>query len=125
MMAVTEVAYAGEKFTVEFFVAKNGEVLVQDWLNAQAISTRQKFAALFERLGDHGSIKNERKFKHLTGTDGIFEFKDDQGRVLCFFFKGRRVILTNGFTKKGAKTPKGEIERAERLKQDFEGRENS
>lgn len=35
---------------------------------------------------------------------------------------GKRVILTHGFFKKGAKTPKGEIERAHMIKEDFERR---
>jgi len=122
---VTEIAHLGEKSTLEFFVAKNGDVLARDWLNAQGTVTQQKFLTLFKRLGEYSTLKNERKFMHLTGTDDIFEFKDDQGRILCFFFKGRRVILTNAVTKKGAKTPTGEIERAETLKQEFEGREKS
>jgi phage-related protein len=74
-------------------------------------------------MGDHGRINNEQKFKHLTGSDQIFEFKAGQGRVLCFFFIGHRIILTHGCTKKGDKTPKGEIARAEALKQEFINRE--
>jgi len=80
---------------------------------------QQKFAALFKMLGDVGKIFNEQKFKHLTDSDQLFEFKADQGRVLCFFFVGKRVILSHGFLKKSDKTPKGEIERAENMKADF------
>jgi hypothetical protein len=58
--------------------------------------------------------------KHLEGSDSIFEFKTNENRVLCFFFVGKRVILTHGFKKKQPKTPKGEIERAENLKKEFE-----
>lgn len=74
----------------------------------------------FVRLGDHGKIWNERKFKHLEGSDQIFEFKVDIHRILCFFFVGKRVILTHGFQKAGQKTPKGEIERAEMVKKEFD-----
>ena len=69
-----------------------------------------------------GKIWNERKFKHLTETDQIFEFKVEADRILCFFFIGRRLILTHGFRKAGDKTPKREIDRAEACKKDFEGR---
>jgi hypothetical protein len=58
----------------------------------------------------------------LTETSQIFEFKVDADRILCFFFVGRRLILTNGFRKTGAKTPKREIERAEAYKLNFEAR---
>lgn len=73
-------------------------------------------------MGDMGKIWNERKFKHLTETDQIFEFKVDADRILCFFFIGRRLILTHGFRKAGDKTPKREIDRAEACKNDFERR---
>jgi len=116
---ITRLAYKGEAFSIEFYVASDGTSLAQDWLESQPLKMQQKFAALFVRLGDVGRIFNEQKFKHLTGTDQLFEFKADQGRMLCFFCIGKRVILTHGFLKKGAKTPKKEIERTERVKADF------
>jgi len=119
---ITRLAYQGSIFTLEFYVKLSGEVMVADWLESQSEAMQAKFAALFTWMGDHGRIANERKFKHLTGSDQIFEFKSDDGRILCFFFFGKRIILTNGFRKKGDKTPKGEIARAEALKQEFESR---
>jgi len=73
-------------------------------------------------MGDTGKIWNERKFKHLAETDQIFEFKVAADRILCFFFIGRRLVLTHGFRKTGDKTPKREIDRAEACKKDFEER---
>ena len=72
--------------------------------------------------GGHWKDLNERKFKHLTGTDQLFEFKVEADRILCFFFVGRRLIVTHGFRKAGDKTPKREIDRAEAYKNDFERR---
>ena len=100
-----------------------GRVPAEEWLEAQPVPMQAKFAALFAWLGDQGRIWNERKFKHLTGSEQIFEFKAEDGRILCFFFFGKRVVLTHGFRKQGDKTPKGEIERAEAMKHDFEARE--
>ena len=40
-------------------------------------------------------------------------------RIFCFFDKGNLIILLNGFLKKTDKTPKNEIEKAERLKQKY------
>ena len=95
----------------------------EEWLEGLSEVKQQKFAALFAWMADQGKIWNERKFKHLTGSDQIFEFKADEGRVLCFFVVGKRLILTHGFSKKGDKTPKGEIARAEAIKKDFLTRE--
>lgn len=119
---LVRLAYAGQAFQVEFYVRRAGEALAEEWLESMPASGQQKFAALFAWMGDHGRILNERKFKHLTGTNQIFEFKSEDGRVLCFFFSGRRIILTHGFKKQGDKTPKKEIELAEKLKAEFEER---
>ena len=65
----------------------------------------------------------ERFFKQLEGTDGLFEIRIKVGsnifRVFCFFDEGKLVILLNGFQKKSQKTPRNEIEKAERLKQKY------
>jgi phage-related protein len=65
----------------------------------------------------------ERFFKHLEGTDGIYEMRVKVGsdiyRIFCFFDKGQLIILLNGFQKKKDKTPRQEIIRAERLKKEY------
>jgi len=65
----------------------------------------------------------EKFFKHLEGTDGLFEIRIKMGsdifRIFCFFDEGNLIILLNGFQKKSDKTPKNEIEKAERLKQKY------
>lgn len=65
----------------------------------------------------------EKFFKYLKNTSGIYEvrvvttFKSI--RILCFQDEGRLVVLTNCFIKKSQKTPKAEIELAERLKKEY------
>jgi len=65
----------------------------------------------------------EKYFKHMTGSSGIFEVRVEVGsdifRVLSFFDKGQLIILINGFQKKTQKTPKGELELAEKLKKQY------
>lgn len=68
-------------------------------------------------------------FRHIEGTTGIYEIRVEVGsniyRVFSFFDKGQLVILVNGFHKKTQKTPKKEIELAEKLKkQYFDEKEN-
>ena len=110
----------GAVFRIEFYVAPGWAAPAEVWLEQPPLGGQQTFAALFARMGDTRKIWNERKFKHLTETDQIFEVEAD--RILCFFFIGRRLILTHGFRKAGDKTPKREIDRAEACKKDFEGR---
>jgi phage-related protein len=43
-------------------------------------------------------------------------------RFLCFFVKGRKIVVTNAFRKKSDKLPKPEKELALKCKKDYETR---
>lgn len=62
--------------------------------------------------------------KHIESTDGLFEIRIQQGRdifrIFCFFDRRKLVILANGFQKKTQKTPKKEIEKALKIKEEYE-----
>jgi len=62
-------------------------------------------------------------FDHLEGTDGIYEIRieieSNIFRIFCCFDEGNIVVLFNAFQKKTQKTPRIEIEKAERLKQEY------
>jgi phage-related protein len=59
----------------------------------------------------------------LTGYEGLFEIKIEVQsniyRVFCCFDNGQLVVLFNGFQKKMQKTPKEELDRAMRLKEEY------
>jgi len=65
----------------------------------------------------------KKYFDHITNSTGIFEIRIEVGtdiyRVFSFFDKGNLIILINGFQKKTQKTPKSEIELAEKLKKQY------
>jgi phage-related protein len=65
----------------------------------------------------------EKFFKHITGSDGIYEIRVEVGtnifRVFSCFDKGKLIILFNGFQKKTQKTPMNEIALAEKLKKQY------
>lgn len=65
----------------------------------------------------------QKYFKHLAGTNGLYEIRIQVGnniyRVFCFFDEGNLVILLSGFQKKSSKTPKNEIRKAEKLKKEY------
>ena len=65
----------------------------------------------------------EKFLKHLTGTDGLYEirieYQSNIYRIFCCFDKGNLVILFNGFQKKTQKTPNNELEKAEKLKNEY------
>ncbi|MDP3360329.1 MAG: type II toxin-antitoxin system RelE/ParE family toxin [Lutibacter sp.] len=90
-----------------------------DFFNAQKENVKKKFNWTLQIISTQQIIP-EKFFKHLTGSDGIFEIRVEVGsdifRVFSFFDKGKIVVLVNGFQKKTQKTPKSEIKMAEKLK---------
>jgi phage-related protein len=66
----------------------------------------------------------ETYLKHIENTDGLFEIRiqlaSDIFRIFCFFDQGQLVVLANGFLKKTQKTPKKEIEKALKIKEEYE-----
>jgi len=59
----------------------------------------------------------------ITGYEGLFEirieFQSNIYRVFCCFDRGKLIVLFNGFQKKTNRTPKKEIEKAMRLKNEY------
>lgn len=66
----------------------------------------------------------EKYFKHLEGTKGLYEIRVEVGsnifRIFAFFDEGNLVVLGNGFQKKSQKTPKQEIDKALKIKTEYE-----
>ena len=85
-------------------------------------SVQEKIEYVFKVIRTVDRIP-EKFIKHIEGTDGLYEIRIKAGsdiyRVFCCFDAGSIVILFNGFHKKSQKTPKKEIERAIRIKQEY------
>ncbi len=62
--------------------------------------------------------------KHIENTDGLYEIRVQLGRnifrIFCFFNQGQLVVLAHGFQKKTQKTPKKEIDKALKIKGEYE-----
>ena len=104
-----------KNYYLDFFATLKPEVKIKFNWTLKLIATLDKIPSKY--------------FSHMTGTTGIYEIKVEVGsdiyRVFSFFDKGKLVILVNGFQKKSQKTPKQEIELAEKLKkQYFDEKEN-
>lgn len=62
-------------------------------------------------------------FKHIEGIKGLYEIRVEYNsniyRIFCCFDQGNLVVLFNGFQKKTQKTPTKELERAEKIMQEY------
>ena len=69
-------------------------------------------------------IVPETYLKHFEGAEGLYEIRVQQGsntfRIFCFFDQGQLVVLANGFQKKSRRTPKQEIAKAIKIKEEYE-----
>jgi len=66
----------------------------------------------------------ETYFKHIKSTKGLYEIRikvrRDIFRIFCFFDSGKLIVLMNGFQKKTQKTPANDLEKALRIKDEYE-----
>lgn len=114
------VAYEGEEFTIEWYVDESGRSRALEYFLDQPKDKRRKLLNLFRLIGDFGKIHDKTKFRNEE--DGVYAFKPQPDRYLCFFFKGKKIIVTNAFVKKAPKLPQAEKERALKAFQSYERR---
>ena len=119
-------------YTVEFYETQDGECQVWDFLEGLRIKAatnkdariQHKQASLYiELLQQNGTHLNENITKHLE--DGIWELRPGNNRVFYFFFQDDVFVLLHQCRKKSQKTPKREIEKAKRERDDYLSRKEN
>lgn len=119
-MSKEYIAYSGEKYTIEWYYNSRGKSTAWEYYQSLSTEERIKVLQLFKRMGDAGEIKDTTKFNNEG--DRLYAFKPKPDRFLCFFYIGKKIIITNAFRKKQQKLPKIEKERALKFKSDYETR---
>lgn len=113
-------------FNVEFYETQDGESQIWEFLEDLRIKAatskdariQHKQASLYiELLQQNGTHLNENITKHLE--DGIWELRPGNNRVFYFFSQDNTFVLLHQFRKKTQKTPKREIEKAKRERDDY------
>ncbi len=94
----------------------------EDFLTKQRQKVREKIVWTFLLIEEVQQVP-ETYLKHLEGTDGLYEIRiqlaSDIFRIFCFFDEGKLVVLANGFQKKTQKTPKQEIVKALKIREEY------
>jgi hypothetical protein len=106
----------GEKFKIYGLVV-NGSCEAEDFLNELSDKEKSKITPLLQYTANNGLLRNEQKFKNVS--DDIFEFKGFQSRLLCFFDKGKMIIISHGCIKKRDKLDPAEIKKARKRKEEY------
>lgn len=119
-------------YTIEFYETQEGECQIWDFLESLRIKAasnkdariQHKQASLYiELLQQNGTHMNENITKHID--DGIWELRPGNNRVFYFFHQNDTFVLLHQFRKKSQKTPKREIEKAKRERNDYLSRKEN
>ena len=119
-------------YNVEFYETQDGKSQIWEFLEDLRIKAatskdariQHKQASLYiELLQQNGTRLNDNITKHLE--DGIWELRPGNNRVFYFFFQDNTFVLLHQFRKKTQKTPKREIEKAKRERDDYLFRKES
>lgn len=109
------------KFEVEFYKTEDGTKPAEEFMLSQDTKMKAKLFQIVDLLEEYGN-QLRKPYSSPLG-DGIFEIRakvgTDISRVLYFFYYEGRIIFTNGFVKKTQKTPRSEIEKAKRYRENF------
>ncbi|HNY52497.1 MAG TPA: type II toxin-antitoxin system RelE/ParE family toxin [Bacteroidales bacterium] len=94
----------------------------EDFVNSLSTGVREKIAYVLFTITVSPRIPS-KFFEHLTGTDGLYvirvEYESNIYRIFCCFDHGMLVVLFNGFQKKTRKTPRSEIDKALKIKEEY------
>ncbi|GCL35873.1 MULTISPECIES: type II toxin-antitoxin system RelE/ParE family toxin [Sphaerospermopsis] len=104
------IIYVGSVFQLEWYFDEHGKSEALEYFNQLSEQQQLKFLFLVKRIGDFGKISNKEQFRNEG--DKIYAFKPQPDRFLCFFFTGKKIIVTNAFQKKTQKLPNNQKEKA-------------
>lgn len=109
---------------VEFYKTAAGKEVIAEFLEALPAKDMAKVLRDIDLLAEYAPDLHEPYTKHIEGP--IWElrskFSSNIYRILYFVYKGNKLVLLHGFTKKTRKTPPSEIELAKKRLNDFEKR---
>lgn len=107
---------------IHFYRTESGICPVEEFLDSLSSKQAQKVTWVLQLI-EEIDIVPVQYFKKLVNTDDIWEVRIQVGsnifRILGFLDKERLVVLNHAFQKKTQKTPKKDINLAEKRKQDY------
>jgi phage-related protein len=112
------------KWEVEYYITSTGKAPAKDFIESLPVKLKAKVFRDIDLLEEFGTEITMPHSKPLR--EGVHELRvrlgKDRSRILYFFFRDQKIILTNGFIKKTKKVPPAELEKALKFKADHERR---
>ena len=109
---------------VNFYRTKSGKCPTKQFLDNLPGKVAQKVTWVLQLIEDLDVVPRTY-FSKMPGTEEIWECRIKLGsniyRIFAFI-DGKEVILTHGIVKKTLKTPRKEIEQAEKIRREYYSR---
>ena len=115
------------EYRIVFYATEAGETPIRDFLKS-LLGTND----VLHKLVTAGLLKLKNRSHHgppltaaIHDSASLYELRvgrTDIARVFFFFQPGQTIVCTHGYVKKSQRLDRGEIERAERYKADWERR---
>jgi phage-related protein len=104
------------------FYTEGDKCPVQEFIDSLPIREQAAIAHYIELLRMTGTLLTFPYVSKVTGHDNLWELRPKPNRLLYFAHTGRQFIILHAFRKKSKKTPRREIQTAERrMKRFLEG----
>lgn len=111
--------YSGEHYSVYFHAKAKDSSSVHDYFEACDDVTQASLLFLVKRMADIGHIYDETKFRIEDRHNKIYCFKPRKERFFCFFFTGKKIIITSAYTKKKQKLDRNELNKAIQIRNQY------
>lgn len=111
--------YSGERYSAYFHAETSGSSSVNDYFEQCDEVTQSSLLFLTKRICDIGCIYDTTKFRIEDKAHKIYCFKPKSERFFCFFFSGKKIIITSAYTKKKQKLDRGELNRAIKIRNEY------
>jgi hypothetical protein len=110
--------YQGEYYAVYFHAEAEGSSSVHDYFESCDEVVQASLLFLVKRIADTGRIYDETKFRIEDRQNKIYCFKPRDERFFCFFFTGRKIVITSAYTKKRQKLDRKELKKAIQIRRE-------
>ena len=109
------------EWSIVFYTTERGDSPVEEFLRSLDLKTQARFDWSINYLKEQNISAKEPHVKQIDRK--LWELRRASSgniyRIMYFFFTGKRIVFVHGFQKKTQKTPKREIEMAEKRMADF------
>lgn len=111
--------YKGEYYAIYFHAETEDSSSVHNYFKFCDDVTQASLLFLVKTIAEIGRIYDETKFRIEDRQNKIYCFKPREERFFCFFFTGKKIIITSAYTKKKQKLDRNELRKAIQIRREY------